>query len=298
MSPNSSSWISTCKNVREALEEYGFFIANYEDVSSELDKQVFEVMEEVFDLPLETKIRNTSDLVFYGYVGQLPHAPIHESMGIPEATTRDAVQNFTNLMWPSGNKKFCESIECYARLVSGLEQLVDEMVFESYGTEKHYESHVGSTTYLLRTIKYLVPDINKENYNMGTNVHTDKSFLSILHQNQVNGLEIELRNGEWFAVDVPPGSFIIMAGDAYQAWSNGKLYPAKHQVTMKGNKPRYCVALFSFNYGTTCIPEELVDSENPLQFKPFDNFGMARFYLSGATSMTDSTAKAYCGVTA
>lgn len=111
---------------------------------------------------------------------------------------------------------YSESIESYARLVSGLEQLVDKMVFESYGTEKHYESHVGSTTYLLRTIKYSVPDINKENYNMGTNVHTDKSFLSILHQNQVNGLEIELRNGEWFAVDVPPGYFIIMAGDAYQ----------------------------------------------------------------------------------
>lgn len=111
---------------------------------------------------------------------------------------------------------YSESIECYARLVSGLEQLVDKMVFESYGTEKHYESHIDSTTYLLRTIKYSVPDINKENYNMGTNVHTDKSFLSILHQNQVNGLEIELRNGEWFPVDVPPESFIIMAGDAYQ----------------------------------------------------------------------------------
>lgn len=106
LSPTSSSWISTCKNVREALEEYGFFIAKYKDVSSELDKQVFEVMEEVFDLPLETKTRNTSDLAFYGYVGQLPHAPIHESMGIPEATTPDAVRNFTNLMWPSGNNKF------------------------------------------------------------------------------------------------------------------------------------------------------------------------------------------------
>lgn len=109
-----------------------------------------------------------------------------------------------------------ESILCYARLVSELEQLVDKMVFESYEAEKHYESHVESTTYLLRTIKYSVPDINKESNNVGTNVHTDKSFLSILHQNQVNGLQIQLRNGEWFAVDVPPGSFVVMAGDAYQ----------------------------------------------------------------------------------
>lgn len=91
------------------------------------------------------------------------------------------------------------------------------MVFESYGAEKHYDSHVGSTTYLLRFIKYSVPDLDAESSNsIGTNAHTDKSFLSILYQNQVNGLQIQLRNGEWVDIDVPPGSFIVMAGDAYE----------------------------------------------------------------------------------
>jgi isopenicillin N synthase-like dioxygenase len=259
---------------------------------------VFDALEELFELPLETKTRNTSELVFYGYVGKLPHAPLHESMGIPDATTSDAVQSFTNLMWPSGNKRFSESMKSYVKLVSELEQTVDKMVFQSYGADKHYESHVRSTTYLLRTIKYSAPDPNNQSNNVGTNVHTDKSFLSILHQNQVNGLQIQLRNGEWFSVDVPPASFVVMAGDAYEAWSNGRIFAAKHQVLMDGDKPRYCLALFSFNHGITGVPEELVDSEHPLQFKPFDNFEMARFYLSGATSMTESTAIAYCGVNA
>ncbi|KAG8391559.1 hypothetical protein BUALT_Bualt01G0200200 [Buddleja alternifolia] len=298
LNPNSSSWIQDCKNVQHALEEYGFFIALYDNVSSELDKQLFDVLQELFALPLETKLRNTCELAIYAYVGQLPHAPLHESMGIPEATTFDAVQSFTNLMWPSGNKTFCETILSYAKLVSELEQKVDRMVFESYGAEKHYKSHVEATTYLVRTIKYSAPDINNLSDNVGTNVHTDKSFLSILHQNQVNGLEIQLRNGEWFAVDVPPGAFVVMAGDAYEAWSNGRVYAAKHQVIMKGDKPRYCLALFSFNHGTTHIPEELVDSDHPLQFRPFDNFGLARFYLRGVPQMAESTAKAYCGVNA
>ncbi|CAA0842718.1 2-oxoglutarate (2OG) and Fe(II)-dependent oxygenase superfamily protein [Striga hermonthica] len=297
LNPTSASWLADCKKVRRALEEYGFFLAQYKDVSYELDRQVFLVLKELFDLPLETKTRNTSDLVFYGYVGQLPHAPLHESMGIPEATTIDAVQSFTNLMWPSsGNKSFCESIHSYAKLVSELEKKVDRMVFESYGAQRHYDNHIGSTTYLLRTIKYLPPHANNEGNNVGTNVHTDKSFLSILHQNQVNGLQVQLRNGEWFSVDVPTGAFVVMAGDAYEAWSNGRIFAAKHQVFMKGDQPRYCLALFSFNRGTTYIPEELVDSDHPLQYKAFDNFGLARFYLSGATQMTESTAKAYCGV--
>lgn len=107
LNPGSSSWPEACKNVQQALEEYGFFIAQYDNVSCELDKQVFDVLQELFDLPLETKTRNTSDLVFYGYVGQLPHAPLHESMGIPEVTTDGAVRSFADLMWPdSGNNKF------------------------------------------------------------------------------------------------------------------------------------------------------------------------------------------------
>ncbi|KAK4411221.1 putative 2-oxoglutarate-dependent dioxygenase AOP1 [Sesamum angolense] len=303
LNPSSSSWVSACKYVQHALEEYGFFLARYDDFPSELDKQVFDVMEELFDLPLETKTRNWGELAFHGYVGQLPHAPLHESMGIPDATTSGAVEAFTTLMWPSGNNRFCESISCYVKLVAELEQKVDKMVLESYGAEKHYESHVGSTTYLLRTLKYSTPDSNNNssNNNIGANIHTDKNFLTIIHQNQVNGLEIQPRNGEWFAVDFPPapGSFfVVMAGDSYQAWSNGRIYSARHQVLMKGDKPRYSLALFSYNNGITHIPEELVDTEHPLQFKPFDSYGLLRFYLSRAPSdMSGSSAKEYCGIT-
>ncbi|CAA2945094.1 probable 2-oxoglutarate-dependent dioxygenase AOP1 [Olea europaea subsp. europaea] len=298
LKPNTSSWIAACKDVRLALEEYGFFVAKYDGFSSELDKKVFDVVKELFDLPLETKTQNFSDVMFQGYVGQLPHAPLHESLGIPDATTANGVQRFVDLMWPSGNQQFYETILSYARLISQLEQMVDKMVFESYGTQKHYKSHVESTTYLLRPIKYSAPDniISNNIGNIGTNIHTDKSFLTILRQTEVNGLEVQLKNGEWISVDVPPGSFVVMSGDAYQAWSNGRIHAARHQVIMKEDKERYCLALFSFNHGTTNIPKELVDSDHPLQFNPFDNFGLVHFYLNSATQMSESSAKAYCGV--
>lgn len=106
LKPNTSSWVAACKDVRHALEEYGFFVAKYDKFSSELDKNVFDAVQELFELPLETKARNSSDLTFYGYVGQLPHAPLHESMGIPDATTIEGVRRFADLMWPSGNQQF------------------------------------------------------------------------------------------------------------------------------------------------------------------------------------------------
>lgn len=64
-------------------------------------------------------------------------------------------------------------------------------------------------------------------------------------------------------------------------------------MLMKEDKERYTLALFTFNKGITEIPEELVDETHPIQYKPFDNFGLAWYYLSGASSMAHGTAKPY-----
>ncbi|XP_059295228.1 uncharacterized protein LOC132048339 [Lycium ferocissimum] len=65
------------------------------------------------------------------------------------------------------------------QIMSELEQLVDRMVFESFGVpEKHYESHIATTTYLLRPTKYIAPPsaTAHSTNNVGANIHTDKSF--------------------------------------------------------------------------------------------------------------------------
>ncbi|XP_009621185.1 probable 2-oxoglutarate-dependent dioxygenase AOP1 [Nicotiana tomentosiformis] len=292
----SNSWLELCNGVRLALEDHGYFIALYDKVSSEVEKEIFDVMDELFDLPIETKKKNSSDFYFYRWVGQLEAAPLHESFGIVYPTHIQALQSFTTLMWPQGNQRFSETVTSYVKVAAELEQLVDKMVFESYGVaERHYESHIAATTYLLRPTKYAAPPPSNIN-NVGANIHTDKSFSTLLFQNQINGLQVESKSGDWIAVNVPPSAFVFMAGDAYEAWSNGRIYAPRHQVLLKEEKQRYTLALFTFNKGITDIPEELVDETHPLQYKPFDNFGLAWYYLSGANSMIHSTAKAYCGI--
>ncbi|CAK9146214.1 unnamed protein product [Ilex paraguariensis] len=111
------------------------------------------------------------------------------------------------------------------------------MVFESYGVERNYDSHLRSTTYLLRPVRYRAPEKNESN--AGGSIHTDKSFVTILRQNQVQGLQIPARNGDWISVDFPPEAFVIIAGDAYMAWSNGRILSPNHQVILHQNKTRY-----------------------------------------------------------
>ncbi|KAG6584273.1 putative 2-oxoglutarate-dependent dioxygenase AOP1.2, partial [Cucurbita argyrosperma subsp. sororia] len=294
-------WGSTREKVREALEEYGCFVALYDSVSMEASSlKMMEAMKEVFEVPLERKVQNVSEKPFHGYFGQNPLMPIHESMGIEDPLLPSNIQSFSNLMWPSRpNPLFCENLKSYAQLVSQLEQTVKKMVFESYGLKSLFLSHTQSTKYLLRMIKYRVPHRNE--MNLGAFPHTDKSFLTILHQNSVNGLHIKTRDNRWVEYQPPSTessakSFIVMAGDAFFAWSNGRIYSAPHRVTMSGNRERYSVGLFSFNDGIVQIPKELVDDKHPQQFKAFDHQDYLRFYSTEKGQSSPSAIKAYCGV--
>lgn len=50
--------------------------------------------------------------------------------------------------------------------------------------------------------------------NVGVNSHTDSTFITILHQ-RVDGLEVQLKDGEWFAIHASSPFFCVLAGDAF-----------------------------------------------------------------------------------
>ncbi|CAI9114061.1 OLC1v1014680C1 [Oldenlandia corymbosa var. corymbosa] len=214
LKPGSPAWSSACNDIRRGLEYHGCFIAIYDKISPELDKSIFKAADELFDLPLELKIKNVNEKPYHGYVGQISFVPLHEGLGIDYSTTEEGVDSFINIMWPQGNKSFRETSFAFAKTVAKLDEMVIRMLFESYGAEKHSESHIDSSTYLLRYLKYRAPEMNETS--MAFPSHTDKSFLTILYQNHVSGLEIKTRDGVWMNVNFPPKSFVVMAGDACQ----------------------------------------------------------------------------------
>ncbi|KAI3756815.1 hypothetical protein L1987_56638 [Smallanthus sonchifolius] len=132
---------------------------------------------------------------------------------------------------------------------------------------------------------------------MGAAIHTDKHFLTILSQNQVDGLEVKIKDDdEWVRVKYLPSSFFVMAVDAFMAWSNGRLRSAPHRVVMNGQEDRYSIALFKFKNGTVEIPEELIDDEHPPRFKPFDHFKFLEFYAKSPIYFDERAIKLFCGV--
>lgn len=104
--PGTKSWLQASKVIAEALEDHGCFIAEYKDVSPELHDTIFGVSEELFDLPHETKIRNTNLKPSHGYIAKVPGTPLVEALNIDRAETLEECRNFTQLMWPAGNDCF------------------------------------------------------------------------------------------------------------------------------------------------------------------------------------------------
>lgn len=98
--------------------------------------------------------------------------------------------------------------------VSRLDQIIRKMSLESLGVEKYLEEHMKSTHYLARLIKYSAPQTNEEQ--VGLPEHTDKNTLTILCQNQIDGLELQTKSGEWIKCKPSsPYSFVAFSGDAF-----------------------------------------------------------------------------------
>ncbi|XP_020223316.2 2-oxoglutarate-dependent dioxygenase AOP3 [Cajanus cajan] len=293
MKPGGDAWLEACKVVRRGFEEHGCFLARYDKVGPHLLNSVYYAMEQLFGLPLETKRKKTSDKPNHGYTGQVPASPLFESFAIDNPSSIEDCQKFTHVMWPEGNHRLCESVNEYAKLLKELDQTVKKMVFDSYDLDKlKCESFLESTNYAFRSYKYKIPEMDESN--VGVNSHTDSTFITILHQ-RVDGLEVKLKDGEWFGVDASP-LFCVMAGDAFMVWSSERIRACEHRVILKSKVMRYSLGLLSYSTKKVQTLEDLVDEEHPIRYKPFDHYAYVGFRFTEEAVKCTSRIKAFCGI--
>ncbi|CAL9233184.1 unnamed protein product [Arabidopsis halleri] len=296
LKPGSSKWDEVKADVRKALEDYGCFEASFDKVSVELKKSVFEAMEELFELPIQTKQRNVSSKPFHGY---LCHN-IYQSLGIDDANVLEKVDDFTQQLWPDqGNKTISETIHRFSEQLVELDVMVRRMIMESFGIEKYIDEHLNSTNYLMRFMKYTSPpDDDDEETKLGLRSHTDKNIITILHQYQVGGLEVKTKDDKWIKVKPSQDSVLIMLGDSLCALLNGRLPSPYHRVIMMSKKTRYSTGLFSIPKTGVIIdsPEELVDEEHPRIFKPFEYKDFIHFFHTEAGRRAQSALHAFAAL--
>jgi isopenicillin N synthase-like dioxygenase len=79
---------------------------------------------------------------------------------------------------------------------------------------------------------------------IGAGEHTDYGNLTLLATDEVGGLEVRTRVGQWIEAPVLPGAFIVNIGDCLMRWTNDVYVSTPHRVVNRSARERYSIAFF------------------------------------------------------
>ncbi|KAL8528549.1 hypothetical protein ACS0TY_006101 [Phlomoides rotata] len=252
----------------KACEELGCFrIANFDKF---LPRWLMLEMKEVvirslFQLPTEIKMRNTAVIAGSGYMAPSEINPLYEALGLYDMASPQVVDAFCSTLNAAPHQR--DVILKYAKAMHELLMDVARKIGEGLGVDGvSFEDWVCQ----FRINKYsFTPQTVGSS---GVQLHTDSSFLTILQDDEnVGGLEVMARTGQFQAVDPCPGTLVVNLGDMAPVWSNGRFLNVKHRVMCKEAGMRLSIASFLLGpkAGVVEAPRELVDSEHPRLFSPF-----------------------------
>lgn len=97
----------------------------------------------------------------------------------------------------------------------------------------------------------------------GVAPHTDYGVLTLLHQDQVGGLQVATRRGEWVTAQPIPGTLVINSGDLLGRWTNDRFKSNPHRVINSSGRERLSVAVFADPDFDTVIEPVLQPGEVP-----------------------------------
>ncbi|KXT06708.1 hypothetical protein AC578_8519 [Pseudocercospora eumusae] len=105
------------------------------------------------------------------------------------------------------------------------------------------------TTGAVATLRYLhyppQPPTSDEKLTRGIGAHTDFGSITLLMQDEVDGLQVyEKTTDEWLDVTPIPGAYVVNLGNMFMRWSNDRYISNLHRVINKSGKERYSVPFF------------------------------------------------------
>ena len=77
----------------------------------------------------------------------------------------------------------------------------------------------------------------------GSQPHTDRSFLTLLPANKVDGLQVRPEGTDWSSAPYVPKSFVVNGGDVLRRWTNDRFLSTPHRVT-RSMSERYAMPFF------------------------------------------------------
>lgn len=136
--------------------------------------------------------------------------------------------------WPTlrNHPGFREDILKYLDELERVSHVVLSAIAESLSLQHdHFDATFRPTpTRLLRIFQYPAPTDDTARARWGVGEHCDYGVLTVLLQDNVGGLEVKDRAGNWIPAPPLPGTFVVNIGDMLERLTWGRYRATPHRV--------------------------------------------------------------------
>jgi isopenicillin N synthase-like dioxygenase len=301
---NEAAIERVAKDVHDACRDIGFLTIVNHPVPPEKIRAIFRQAERFFALPLAEKMKAYmgKSNVFRGYLpmdepgkqhayrgkaieGFQPHLD-PARMKARKPHKNEAFQISLELpdddpdvkagkplhgsnQWPDNLPGFREAVLDYHTTMTGFAGLLASVFARGLGLERDYFAQFYKKPLIqVRMLHYLSQDKQAALEGGDSRAHQDAGGFTMLQQDDVGGLEIKTKSGEWLIVPPVENSFVVNIGDSMRLWTNNRFASTLHRVVNHYGRERYSVGVFANpDYDTVIRPlPTCVDTDHPPTF--------------------------------
>ncbi len=269
------------RQIRWALSNAGFMYVRNHGIAQGFVDEVFDVTRRFFDLPIGRKMAlhvSNSGVALRGYIEPFGEntdpgktRDLKECLDIgPE---RAALEGpfFGPNQWPADFPEFRRLVFGYhQKMVELSKTLLRGIALSLDLPETHFERLMKNPISIQRLLHYPPQNGHVSEDIIGIGAHTDYGNLTILAQDDVGGLQVMNRDGDWIEGTPIRGHFVINIGDLIQKLTNDIYLANMHRVVNTSGRERYSIPFFiDADYDAVIAPlPSCVSAANPQRYPP------------------------------
>ncbi|TIX75937.1 MAG: isopenicillin N synthase family oxygenase, partial [Mesorhizobium sp.] len=241
---------NVAKEIGWALSNAGFMYVKNHGIPQDLVDSVFDMSRRFFDLPMSEKMTlhvSKSDVALRGYIEPLGEntdpgktQDLKECFDFGPERSRLEGPFFGPNLWPSSLPEFRELTYGYhQKMVDLAKKLLQGIALSLDLSERYFESFMRNPISIQRLLHYPPQSGYISEAIIGIGAHTDYGNLTILAQDDVGGLQVMNRDGDWVEGIPIHGTFVINIGDLIQRLTNNLYLANMHRVVNSSGRERY-----------------------------------------------------------
>ena len=284
-------------DVDAVCSDHGFLAITGHGLSADFGERVLDTAQRFFDRPLDEKMAYRPEAVSgnRGYSppgiealsysrGEASPPDLFEAFNVGPERTPDGLdaatiaQFFHPNVWPDTPPELRSTLVHWFEACEGLGlRLLDVFALALGLPDRWFRSFFHRSPSVLRANHYRrsdgAPPPEPGQQRMGA--HSDYGSLTILLADDVPGLQIRDRSGEWHGVQPAAGTLFVNLGDLLAEWTNDRWHSTVHRVVpppvdLPGDFRRRSVAWFQQPDHDAVIEvlSTCTDASNPPRYPP------------------------------